>query len=422
MLRYVIALVAALACLGLAACGSDDDGGETAAEADVLEPSDAEGASGDVAWCIGKDTSGSFTEGIEQFNEENPDLNAELIELPEAADQQREQQVQRLRAESGECDVLGMDVIWTAEYAANGWLYDLTPVVEARQDEFIASTVETVSYDDKFWALPFNTNAGFLYYRTDQVSEVPASWEEVYDEAAQQDGLIYQGMAYEGLTVDFLELLNSAGGTVVSEDGTTSEVDSPETRETLQFMVDGLEDGAVPKAVLTYDEEHSRRAFENGQATFMRNWPYAYALGKESSIADDFDITTFPSYAGGQGSGALGGYNLGISAFSDNPDGALALAEFLTESDFQQQMMVVSSLPATVASVYDDSEVQKTLPFATELRKAVEQADPRPVTPVYPEVSEAIYKNVFAALSGDASVDEAVTTMDEQVQTALERF
>lgn len=422
MLRYVIALVAALACLGLAACGSDDDGGETAAEADVLEPSDAEGASGDVAWCIGKDTSGSFTEGIEQFNEENPDLNAELIELPEAADQQREQQVQRLRAESDECDVLGMDVIWTAEYAANGWLYDLTPVVEARQDDFIASTVETVSYDDKFWALPFNTNAGFLYYRTDQVSEVPASWEEVYDEAAQQDGLIYQGMAYEGLTVDFLELLNSAGGTVVSEDGTTSEVDSPETRETLQFMVDGLEDGAVPKAVLTYDEEHSRRAFENGQATFMRNWPYAYALGKESSIADDFDITTFPSYAGGQGSGALGGYNLGISAFSDNPDGALALAEFLTESDFQQQMMVVSSLPATVASVYDDSEVQKTLPFATELRKAVEQADPRPVTPVYPEVSEAIYKNVFAALSGDASVDEAVTTMDEQVQTALERF
>lgn len=422
MLRYVIALVAALACLGLAACGSDDGGGETAAEADVLEPSDAEGASGDVAWCIGKDTSGSFTEGIEQFNEENPDLNAELIELPEAADQQREQQVQRLRAESDECDVLGMDVIWTAEYAANGWLYDLTPVVEARQDDFIASTVETVSYDDKFWALPFNTNAGFLYYRTDQVSEVPASWEEVYDEAAQQDGLIYQGMAYEGLTVDFLELLNSAGGTVVSEDGTTSEVDSAETRETLQFMVDGLEDGAVPKAVLTYDEEHSRRAFENGQATFMRNWPYAYALGKESSIADDFDITTFPSYAGGQGSGALGGYNLGISAFSDNPDGALALAEFLTESDFQQQMMVVSSLPATVASVYDDSEVQKTLPFATELRKAVEQADPRPVTPVYPEVSEAIYKNVFAALSGDASVDEAVTTMDEQVQTALERF
>lgn len=421
MLRYVIALAAALALLGLAACGSDDDG-ESAASTDTLQPSDADGASGDVAWCIGKDTSGSFTEGIDRFNQQNPDLNAELIELPEDAGQQREQQVQRLRAESDECDVLGMDVIWTAEYAANGWLYDLTPVVEERQDDFIDSTVETVSYDDKYWALPFNTNAGFLYYRTDQVSNPPTSWEDVYKEAAANDGLVYQGSAYEGLTVDFLELLNSAGGQVISEDGTTAEINSPETRETLQFMADGVSSGAVAKAVSTYDEEHSRRAFEAGQATFMRNWPYAYALAKESPIADKFDITTFPSYAGGQGSGALGGYNLGISAFSDNPDGALALAEFLTGTEFQTQMMIVSSLPATVGSVYDDPEVQKALPFATELRKAVEQADPRPVSPVYPEISEAIYKNVYAAINGEASVDESVQAMNDQVQAALDRF
>jgi multiple sugar transport system substrate-binding protein len=424
MLRYLTALVAALACLGLAACGSDDDGGgETAGvSADTLQPSDADGASGDVAWCIGKDTSGSFKAGIEAFNKQNPDLNAELIELPEDAGQQREQQVQRLRAESDECDVLGMDVIWTAEYAAQGWLYDMTPVVDARKDEFIPSTVETVSYDDKYWALPFNTNAGFLYYRTDQVPKPPTSWEDVYKEAAEKDGLVYQGSAYEGLTVDFLELLNSAGGHVISEDGTTSEIDSPETTETLQFMADGVSSGAVPKAVSTYDEEHSRRAFEAGQATFMRNWPYAYALAKESPIADKFDITTFPSYAGGQGSGALGGYNLGISAFSDNPDGALALAEFLTETDFQTEMMIVSTLPATVGEVYDDPEVQKTLPFASELRDAVEQADPRPVSPVYPEISEAIFKNVYAAINGETSVDEAVQNMNDQVQAALDRF
>ena len=209
---------------------------------------------------------------------------------------------------------------------------------------------------------------------------------------------------------------------MISEDGTTSEIDSPETTETLQFMADGVSSGAVPKAVSTYDEEHSRRAFEAGQATFMRNWPYAYALAKESPIADKFDITTFPSYAGGQGSGALGGYNLAISSFSDNPDGALALAEFLTAPEFQKEMMIVSSLPATVGDVYDDAEVQKALPFATELRKAVEQADPRPVSPVYPEISEAIYKNAYEAINGQASVDEAVQAMDEQVQAALDRF
>ncbi len=300
MLRYLTALVAALACLGLAACGSDDEG-DVGASADTLQPSDADGASGDVAWCIGKDTSGSFKVGLDAFNKQNPDLNATLIELPEDAGQQREQQVQRLRAESDECDVLGMDVIWTAEYAAQGWLYDLTSVVEERQDDFIPSTVETVSYEDKYWALPFNTNAGFLYYRSDQVPNPPKSWEDVYEQAADNDGLVYQGLAYEGLTVDFLELLYSAGGEVISEDGTTSEIDSPEATETLQFMTDGVSSGAVPKAVSTYDEEHSRRAFEAGQATFMRNWPYAYALAKESPIADKFDITTFPKLRGRPG-------------------------------------------------------------------------------------------------------------------------
>ena len=114
------------------------------------QPAHADGASGDVTWCIGKDTTRQLPAGVDSFNKTNPDLNAELIELPEEADQQREQQVQRLRAESDECDVLGMDVIWTAEYAAQGWLYDLTPVVEERQDEFIASTVDTASYEDKY--------------------------------------------------------------------------------------------------------------------------------------------------------------------------------------------------------------------------------------------------------------------------------
>lgn len=419
--RYLIGLGLCLAALGLAACGGGGDGGG-GAEAKTLQPSDAKNASGSVTWCIGKDTSGAFKAAVEQFNQQNPKLEAKLLELPENADIQREQQIQRLRAESSECDVLGMDVIWTAEYAASGWLYDLTPAVEAHESEFIPSTVETVEYEGKKWALPFNTNAGFLFYRTDEVPKAPATWEDVYKEAKEGNGLVYQGERYEGLTVDFLELLYSAGGKVLSEDGETVEIDSPETREVLEFLRKGIEDGAVTKAVTTYEEESSRRAFEAGNATFMRNWPYAYALGKESSIANDFAVAKFPGYGGNEGAGVIGGYNLGVSAYSDNPDGSLAFAEFLTTQPVQKEMFLTATLPAVATAVYKDPQVKKEIPFTEELLKAAEQAQPRPVSPVYSEISEAIFNNVFEVINGRQSADGATSKMSSEIEDALQRF
>jgi multiple sugar transport system substrate-binding protein len=420
MPKFLIALGLCVVALGLSSCGGGDDNGSSGAKA--LEPSDAKGASGDVTWCIGKDTSGAFKTAVDEFNAQNPKLQAKLLELPESADLQREQQIQRLRAESSECDVLGMDVIWTAEYAASGWLYDLTPVVEADESEFIASTVETVEYEGKKWALPFNTNAGFLYYRTDEAAKPPTTWEQAYTEAQKGNGLVYQGERYEGLTVNFLELLYSAGGKVLSDDGESVEIDSPETREVLDFMREGIEDGAVPKPVTTYEEESSRRAFEAGNATFMRNWPYAYALGKESGIADEFEVTKFPGFAGNEGAGVVGGYNLGISAFTDNPDGSLAFAEFLVTEPIQKEMFLKATLPAVATAVYEDPEVQKEIPFTEELLKAVEQAQARPVSPVYTEISEAIYDNVFEVLNGRESADSATSKMNSAIESALQRF
>jgi multiple sugar transport system substrate-binding protein len=244
----------------------------------------------------------------------------------------------------------------------------------------------------------------------------------MYEKARQANGLIYQGARYEGLTVNFLELLYSAGGAVINEDGTEATADSQETRDVLTFMRQGIEDGAVPQAVTTYMEEESRRAFEAGTATFMRNWPYAYALAKESKIADDFAVTTFPSYQGNQGAGVLGGYDLAISAYSENPEGSLAFINFATSPEQQVLMVTKASLPPVTTAVYDDPQVKKTLPFATELRDAVEQAEPRPVSPVYPQISEAIFTNVFSALQGDMSPDEAATAMNEEIQEALETF
>jgi multiple sugar transport system substrate-binding protein len=416
--RFMVVLVATVV-LAIAGCGSDDS--DTGGGGDAKKATKAK-ASGDVTWCIGKDTSGAFGTVVDSFNKANPNANVKLLELPEDAGEQRRLQIQRLEAESPECDVLGTDVIWTAEYAAQGWLQDVSDFISQNGDKFIPSTVDTTEYEGKNYAAPFNSNAGFIYYRKDQVSQPPDDWQALYDEAKKNNGVVYQGFRYEGLTVNFLELLYSAGGTVISEDGKEATADSAEVKDVLTFMADGIKSGAAPKANTTYKEEESRRAFESGNATFMRNWPYAYALGKDSKIADKFDISTFPGYNGNEGAGVLGGYNLAISSYSENPEGSLAFIEYATEPAQQKIMATEASLPPTVTETYDDPEVKKAMPFAAELRDAIDQAQPRPVSPVYPQISEAIFNNVYAALQGKMSPDEASSKMNEEIQKALETF
>ncbi len=416
---WIVAVICGLG-IGLAACGDDDDdgGGGDAQKA----PSDTSKAKGDVAWCIGKDTSGAYGTAIDLFKKENPNVTVKLVELPESADEQRTQLVQRLRAESDECDVLGMDVIWTAEFAAQNWLQDTSQIIEPRQDDFIASTLETAQYEDKYWAVPYHTNAGFMYYRTDQVEQLPDSWEQVYEEAGKNNGIVYQGASYEGLTVNFLELLYSGGGTVLSEDGSEVQVNSPEGEAALAFMADGIKNGDAPKAVTTYMEEESRRAFESGNATFMRNWPYAYALGKESKIAKQFDVGTFPGFEGGEPAGVLGGINLAISAYSKTPEGAAAFIDFATSEEVQQANFLESASPPAFAATYDEPAVQKKYAFASDLKAAVEQGQARPVSPVYSQISEAIYNNVHDALQGNAEPQAALEKMSSDIEKALETF
>jgi trehalose/maltose transport system substrate-binding protein len=420
MRKWLWAVLLVTVALAVAGCGDDDDDG--GGDAQQAPSGDTAQASGNVNWCIGKDTSGAYGTAIDLFKKENSKVNVKLVELPESADEQRTQLVQRLDAESDECDVLGMDVIWTAEFAAQNWLQDTSQIIEPRQDDFIPSTLETAKYEDKYWAVPYHTNAGFLYYRTDQVQQPPDAWEDVYAEAGENNGIVYQGARYEGLTVNFLELLYSGGGAVLSEDGTEVQVNSPEGQAALEFMAAGIQDGDAPEAVTTYMEEESRRAFENGNATFMRNWPYAYALGKESKIADDFDVGTFPGFEGGEPAGVLGGINLAISAYSKNPEGAAAFINFATGPEVQKANFLESASPPATAAAYDDPEVQKKYAFASDLKAAVEQGQARPVSPVYSQISEAIYNNVHDALQGNAEPQAALDKMQSDIEKALETF
>jgi trehalose/maltose transport system substrate-binding protein len=419
MRKWLWAVLLVSLALALGACGDDDDDGGDAQQAPA---GDTGQASGNVNWCIGKDTSGAYGTAIDLFKKENSNVTVKLVELPESADDQRTQLVQRLDAESDECDVLGMDTIWTAEFAAQGWLQDTSDIIEPRTDDFLPTTLETAKYEDKYWAVPYHTNAGFLYYRTNEVKQVPDTWEDVYKEAGAGNGIVYQGAAYEGLTVHFCELLYSAGGAVLSDDGQSVEVDSPEGQAALELMANGIKNGDAPKAVTTYMEEESRRAFEAGNATFMRNWPYAYALGKESKIADQFDIATFPSFEGGEPASVLGGINLGISAYSKNPEGAAAFIDYATGPEVQKTNFLESASPPTTVAAYDDPEVQEKYAFASDLKAAIEQGQVRPVSPVYPQITKAIYNNVHAALQGNAEPKAALSKMKSDIEQALETF
>jgi multiple sugar transport system substrate-binding protein len=415
----ITAFACVVALIAFAGCGSSSSSTSKGGNAPAAP---AAKATGNVTWCIGKDTTGAFSDMVSRYNKANPNAHAKLLELPTSADQQRTQIIQRLRAKSPECDVIGMDVTWTAEFAGQNWLRDVSDLVNKRQADFIPSTVKTAQYNSKTWAVPFNTNAGFLYYRTDKVKSPPSTWQQVYSDAQKDGGIVYQGSQYEGLTVDYLEMLYSAGGKIVDSSGTKLDLDKNKAAQVLTFMANGLKNGAAPKANVTYMEEESRRAFESGKPAFMRNWPYAYALDKKSPIGSKFAVAPLPGWQGGQAASVLGGYNLGISAYSKNPAGASAFIDFVTKPAQQLDMGVKAALPPVLTSVYDDPQLKKAMPFATELRKAVQQGQARPVSPVYPQITEAIYKNVYAALQGQTSPQAAVNKMSTQVQSALKTF
>jgi multiple sugar transport system substrate-binding protein len=421
----------------VAACGSNNNsssggGGGTSSGssggkisgAKVIDPNSMNGAKGTVTVCQGKDTAGDITQGIKDFNAQNNGVTAKLLEFSTSADEQRAQFIQRQQAKSGECDVFSSDVIWTAEFASQKWLYDMTPYIKARESEFIPATLQTITYGGKIWGVPQQTDAAFLYYRKDQVKTPPTTWQQVYQDAKAHNGIVYQGAPYEGLTCDFLELAFAAGGQVLSPDGKKSAINSPANVKALQFMVDGVKNGTAANGVTTYMEEESRMYWESGKATFMRNWPYAYALGekKGTKVAGKFAVMPFPTFEGGGKAGILGGHNQVISVYSKNPGAALKWIDFVTGKDHQKLQMLKYSQSSTLLATYDDPDIKKAYPFAGQLRDAISQAKARPVSPVYPQISQAIYNNVNAALSGKVSPADAMKTADSQINKALATF
>lgn len=426
-----IAVLSAIA-LAVTACGSSSSssGGGSSSKASVSGAKVINVSSmtnppkGTITFCQGKDTTGIGHDLVQSFSAKYAaqGWKAQLVEFPASADQQRSQFIQRQQAKSGSCDVFSSDVIWTAEFSSQHWLYDLTPYVQAQASKFIAAPLDTVHYGGKYWGVPETSDAGFLFYRKDKVTTPPTTWQQVYANAKSAGGLVYQGAPYEGLTCNFLELAYAAGGQVVSADGKTSMINSPQNLKALELMVSGIKGGSAPQAVTTYMEPETDQAFGSGHYGFMRNWTYAYAADNTGAIKGKYAVLPLPSFAGAGRASVLGGHNSVISVYTKNPGLALKLADYYASPEFQVKALAKYSQAAIIASAYSNAAVKKAVPYAAQLLAALHQAKARPVSPVYPQISEAIYKNVNDALAGRVSPQAALQAADSKIKAALATF
>ena len=360
---------------------------------------------------------------IDRWNDLHPSNPAEIRELSSNAAQQHADMV--ADAQSGEhtVDIYNLDVTWTAEFAAAHYI---RPLGDVDTSGFLKKPLDTCRYQGKLWALPFNTDAGLLYYRTDQVESLPDKLPPASGHPDQSGPYAVQ-LVDEGLTVNALEAIWSTDGGVL--DGQNqSTVDSTRTANGLRDLtqnVTALADRLgrpVTDLLPRFDERAGTDAFIAGQVTMMRNWPVAYAQIKAApqvpgrvDVADSFDVAELPSPS------VLGGQDLAVAAGSTRPRAAEALVRFLTSDDSERALFEDGGFAATRASVYDDPSVRAARPYAATLRSAIPHARPRPTTPYYALFSMEFRQIVRATLNQDGQVpSDAARRIDDALRGQLD--
>ena len=367
---------------------------------------------------------------LARFAALHPGTQVDLRVTPDAADQRHQLYVQWLNARVPEPDVLQLDIIWTAEFAAAGWIHPVR--VPGAADDFFPALVEADTWRGALYAVPWFVDVGLLYWRTDLVNGPPASLDALRTAALEATrsgrasaGLVWQGARYEGLVTVFLEHLAAFGGGILDRGGSVI-VDQPAAVRALTFMRDSVGAGGfVPTSALSWQEEHTRYAFQNGDAVFMRNWPYAWALlqnVEQSSVAGRVGVVPFPAADGGRESAAIGGGQLAINRYTEEPELAQALVTYLTAPEqMLERARVVGQLPTRRALYEGDALADGlSMPLA-DVARALNAAVPRPVTPVYSELSELLQVHVHRALSGQEQPVDALRLAAGEIRTLLAR-
>jgi trehalose/maltose transport system substrate-binding protein len=449
--RSFITLMALL--LLLAACGGDTEGTTTTADggtgttdgAGTTEPGGD--GDGDVTLRILAGNVGAELESTERiaqaYMDENPGVTVEVVSTPDFVEDRLGVYLQLFEAQSSEGDVFQIDVIWPGDLAEH--FIDLNTMTDSEgrtgaeiAEEHFPAIVENNTVDGALIGIPWFTDAGLLYYRSDLLDkyglEPPQTWDDM-EAAAQtiQDGerdegnedfwgFVWQGNAYEGLTCDALEWIASAGGgSIIESDGTITI-----NNEAAIGIVDqaaGWVGSISPPGVTSYGEEDARNVWQAGNAAFMRNWPYAYSLGNadDSPIQGLFDVSPLPGATAGETAATLGGWQLAVSKYSAHPEEAAKLAFFMASAEQQKIRAVEYSLNPTIESLYDDQEVIDANPFFASLGDVFTNAVARPSTvtaPNYSDVSSMFFNSVHSVLTAGNDAEDAFAELELDLEDA----
>jgi multiple sugar transport system substrate-binding protein len=372
---------------------------------------------------------------LRSFEAAHPGVRVKGEALPWTSDDQHQFYVINLEGRSPGFDVMMLDCIWVPEFARAGWLLDLTTRIG--RDELVpyfSSTVAAATYDGRIWALPWNFNVGLLYYRADLLAKYGLRPPETYEDLVAQvhriragerdprlDGYVWQGKQYEGLVVNVLEAMWANGTRLVADDGAIFP-DPARAADALRFLRGLIETGVSPAWTTAADEELSRRAFGDGRAVFLRNWPYALDLfQRDSAVRGKVALAPLPGRARGErGAGSTGGAHLGISRRSRHPDLAMALVRHLTTESAQRAIALGAALSPTRQALYHDPVLVRERPALPQLHALALASRPRPVTPYYLLLSATVQPEFSAALVGVKPPERAIADARARLHYFLE--
>ena len=380
-----------------------------------------------LSWFVAIQPGGTIEEVSKRCSEESQGrYTVEPEFLPTDASQQREQLVRRLGAEDSSIDIVGMDVIWTGEFANAGWVEEWKgPLKKQVIEKVFPNVIETASFEGKLYAAPFNTNTQLLWYRKDLVPKPPRTWDAMIDQAEKlgrgNSGTIQvQANRYEGFMVWANALIESAGTPILSGPETVDLKQGP-TEKALEVMGRLANSSAAPPSLSTSDEDSSRLAFEAGESAFMTNYTFAYASAQAEApeIGKEMGFARFPRVDAKRPSKPpLGGFNLAVSSFSKNKDVAFDAAACLANGKSQMTATELDGLPPSRSDLYATKTVTEAYPgFAQLVEKSIEDSGPRPTTPAYQDVSLALQRTLHPP---DKIDPEDTSSIYEELKSNLE--